>query len=161
MDKKPGLLLTYMQLNELINYAKTSPHKEICGAIMGTVIDGEQGLYKMIEFIPIKNVADEGIADYVMDANELLNKVLFYSKLHMNPKAPLSFIGVFHNHPYWRPIPSSMDIDGAGYAGIYVIYSNQYDDVMAWYNEGSDDPNVATATYEGNKGFGNAYLYVR
>ena len=161
MEQRHGILLTYIQLQEVISYAKTSPHKEICGAIMGTVVDEEKGIYKMVEFIPISNIAGVGIADYIMDGNELLNKVLVNSKIHMNPKAPLSFIGVFHNHPYWRPIPSSMDVDGAGYAGIYIIYSNMYDDVMAWYNEGSNDHDVATATYEGNKGFGNAYLYVR
>jgi len=154
-------LLTYIQLNELIDYAKTSPDKEICGAIMGNIIDKDSGLYKMVNFIPIKNVAGAGFADYVMDGNELLNKVLVNSNLHMNPKAPLSFIGVFHNHPYWRPIPSEMDIDGAGYAGIYVIYSNLYKDIMAWYNEGSDDPDVATALHEGNRGFGGAYLLIR
>jgi len=115
----------------------------------------------MVKFVPIKNVAGEGVADYVMNPNELMARVLSQSQIHMNPKAPLSFIGVFHNHPYWRPIPSVWDIDGAGYAGIYVIYSNLYDDVMAWYNEGSDDSNVATATYEGNRGFGGAYLYIR
>ena len=161
MDNKHGLLLTYTQLNELINYAKTSPNKEICGAIMGNIVDKDSGLFKMVNFIPIKNVAGYGVADYVMDGNELLSKVLNKSQLHMNPKAPLSFIGVFHNHPYWRPFPSEMDIEGAGYAGIYVIYSNLYNDIMAWYNEGSDDSNVATATYGGNRGFGGAYLYVR
>lgn len=161
MDKKHGLLLTYSQLNELINYAKTSPNKEICGAIMGNIIDKDLGLYKMVNFIPIENVAGYGVADYKMNGNELLSKVLKNSRLHMNPKAPLSFIGVFHNHPYWRPIPSEMDIDGAGYAGIYVIYSNLYNDIMAWYNEGSDDSSVATATYRGDRGFGGAYLYVR
>jgi proteasome lid subunit RPN8/RPN11 len=161
MDNKTGLLLTYIQLNELIDYAKTSPDKEICGAIMGNIIDKDSGLYKMVNFIPIKNVAGAGIADYVMDGNELLNKVLINSNVHMNPKAPLSFIGVFHNHPYWRPIPSEMDIDGAGYAGIYVIYSNLYKDIMAWYNEGSDDPNIATARYKGTRGFGGAYLLIR
>lgn len=161
MDNKTGLLLTYIQLNELIDYAKTSPDKEICGAIMGNIIDKDSGLYKMVNFIPIKNVAGAGIADYVMDGNELLNKVLINSNVHMNPKAPLSFIGVFHNHPYWRPIPSEMDIDGAGYAGIYVIYSNLYKDIMAWYNEGSDDSNIATARYKGTRGFGGAYLLIR
>jgi len=161
MDKKHGLLLTYTQLNELIQYAKTSPDKEICGAIMGNVIDKDFGLYKMVSFVPIKNIAGVGVADYVMDGNELLSKVLNNSQVHMNPKAPLSFVGVFHNHPYWRPIPSEMDIEGAGYAGIYVIYSNLYNDLMAWYNEGSDDSSVATATYRGDRGFGGAYLYVR
>lgn len=161
MKQKPGILLTYMQLQELINFAKSSPHKEICGAIMGNIIDESIGIYKMIKFIPIKNIASEGVADYVMDGNELLNKVIMNSKLHMNPKAPLSFIGVFHNHPYWRPIPSEMDINGAGYAGIYIIYSNQYDDIMAWYNQGSDDSNVTTAVCKGNRGFGEAYLYIR
>jgi proteasome lid subunit RPN8/RPN11 len=161
MDTKSGLLLTFTQLNELIDYAKTSPDKEICGAIMGTIVDQSLGLYKMVNFIPITNVAGHGVADYVMDPNELLNKVLMNSKLHMNPVAPLSFIGVFHNHPYWRPIPSVMDIEGAGYAGIYVIYSNKYNDIMAWYNEGSEDPNVTTATHNGTEGFGGAYLYLR
>ena len=161
MEHRHGILLTYIQLQELISYAKTSPHKEICGAIMGKVISWEKGLFKMVKFIPITNIAGVGIADYVMDGNELLNKVLAKSQLHMDINAPLAFIGVFHNHPYWRPIPSSMDIDGAGYAGIYIIYSNQYDDVMAWYNEGSDNSDVAEATYKENKGFGNAYLYVR
>lgn len=161
MDNKHGLMLTFAQLNELIKYAKTSPDKEICGAIMGNIIDKDKGIFKMVKFIPIKNVAGHGVADYIMDPGELLNKVLLHSQLHMDPKAPLSFIGVFHNHPYWRPIPSEMDIDGAGYAGIYVIYSNLYDDVMGWYNEGSDDSSVATATYKGNRGFGGAYLYVR
>jgi len=154
-------LLTYTQLNELINYAKTSPHKEVCGAIMGKVVDQDTGLYKMVNFIPIKNVAGHGVADYIMHPNELLGKVIMNSKLHMNPKAPLSFVGVFHNHPYWKPIPSEMDIEGAGYAGIYVIYSNLYDDIMAWHNEGSNDPNVTTATYKGNRGFGGAYLLIR
>ncbi len=161
MKQKPGILLTYLQLQELIDFAKKSPHKEICAAIMGNIIDSSVGTYKMVKFIPIKNVAKEGIGDYIMDGNELLNKVIINSKLHMNPKAPLSFIGVFHNHPYWRPFPSEMDIDGAGYAGIYIIYSNQYDDVMSWYNQGSDDSDVTTAVYEGNRGFGGAYLYIR
>ena len=161
MDTRPGLLLTYTQLNELINYANTSPHKEICGAIMGEVVNQEPGLYKMVNFIPIKNVAGYGVADYVMDPNELLSKVLIKSQIHMNPKAPLSFVGVFHNHPYWRPIPSEMDIEGAGYAGIFVIYSNLYDDIMAWHNEGSDDSNVSSAIHKGARGFGNAYLYIR
>lgn len=161
MDKKPGLLLTYIQLNELINYAKTSPDKEICGAILGNVIDKDNGLYKMVNFVPIKNVAGEGVADYVMDPNELFNKVLKHSKIHFDPTAPLSFVGVFHNHPYWRPYPSEMDIEGAGYAGIYVIYSNLYNDIIAWYNEGSDDSNISSATNNGNRGFGNAYLYIR
>lgn len=161
MDKHSGLLLTYIQLKDLINYAKTSPHKEICGAIMGNVIDQVHGLYKMVNFIPIQNVAGEGVADYVMDANELMTKVLSQSQIHMNPKAPLSFVGVFHNHPYWRPIPSEMDIDGAGYAGIYIIYSNIYDDIMAWYNEGSDDHNVNTAMHGGHRGFDKSYLYIR
>ena len=124
MDKRHGLMLTYIQLNELINYAKTSPDKEICGAIMGQVVDQGEGLYKMVNFVPITNVAGVGVADYIMDPNELLHKVLMNSNIHMNPKAPLSFVGVFHNHPYWRPFPSSMDVEGAGYAGIFVIYSN-------------------------------------
>jgi len=155
------MLLTYIQLQELVNYAKGWPNKEICGAIMGTVISPTDGIYKMVKFIPITNVAGVGVADYIMDPNELYNKVLAKSNIHTDLKAPLAFIGVFHNHPYWRAIPSIMDIDGAGYAGIYVIYSNQYDDVMAYYNEGSDDPDIAEATYKGNRGFGNAYLYVR
>ncbi|KKM93332.1 hypothetical protein LCGC14_1209470 [marine sediment metagenome] len=161
MIHKHGILITYTQVCELINYAKTSPHKEICGAIMGKVISWEEGLYKMVKFIPITNVAAVGVGDYVMDGNELLDKVLTQSNIHMDHNAPLAFIGVFHNHPYWRPIPSSMDKDGAGYAGIYVIYSNQYDDLMAWYNEGSDDPSVTKATYKGNADFGPAYLFVR
>jgi len=161
MNLTPGLFLSYTQLQELVNYAKTSPNKEICGAIIGTVVNQEKGIYKMIKFIPIKNVAEEGVADYIMDGNELLNKVLINSQLHMNPKSALSFIGVFHNHPWWRPIPSEMDIQGAGYAGIYIIYSNLYDDLMAWYNEGSDDPKISTAMHQENVGFGNACLYLK
>lgn len=161
METKPGLLLTYVQLMELINYGKTSPHKEVCGAIMGQVIDAQKGIYKMVSFIPITNVAGTGVADYEMDANELMHKVLMNSQLHFNPAAPLSFVGVFHNHPYWRPIPSEMDIDGAGYAGIYVIYSNQYDDTMAWINEGSDDSSISSAVHNNARGFGSAYLLIK
>lgn len=155
------LLITYAQLQQLINYAKTSPHKEICGAIMGEVRDQENYVYNMVEFIPITNIAGDGVADYIMDPNELLHKVIMNSNIHMNPNAPLSFVGVFHNHPYWRPIPSEMDIDGAGYAGIYVIYSNIYDDLMAWLNHGSNDSNITTATHNGERGFDKAGLFVR
>lgn len=155
------LLTTYTQVQQLINYAKTSPYKEICGAIMGEVRDSEEYVYDMVEFVPITNIAPEGIADYIMDPNELLQKVLMRSSIHMDPNSPLAFIGVFHNHPYWRPIPSEMDIEGAGYTGIYIIYSNLYDDLMVWLNQGSDDPNVTTAMHNGNRGFDRACICIR
>lgn len=158
---KPSLLITYPQLIQLVNYGKTSPHKEVCGALMGQIIDKEKHLYKFVNFVPITNVANDELADYIFDQNQFLSKVLMKSNLHLDHTAPLSFIGTFHNHPYWRPIPSQTDIDNAGYAGIYIIYSNIDDDLMAWYNEGSDDPDISYAMYNNSKGFGGAYLLIR
>jgi proteasome lid subunit RPN8/RPN11 len=159
--EKNIILLTYPQLQEMIQHAKSSPHKEICGAMMGIILNKEKNIYRFIKYIPIDNVAGIGVADYIMDGNQLLHKVLMESNIHGNPASPLSFVGVFHNHPYWRPIPSEMDKNGAGFAGVYIIYSNLYDDVMAWYNEGSDDHNITTAMYDGQIGFGPAYICIR
>lgn len=141
--------MTYKDLNNIVEYAKTSPDREICAALLG--VDMADGNFRLKELVPIKNVAGKGVADYICDQGELLN-VLMKTSL-MNPASNARFIGVFHNHPYWRPHPSEMDIDGAGFAGVYIIYSNIYDDMMAWYNEGSFDSSVTYAVNDGKRGF--------
>lgn len=153
-----AIYLTKLHLDNLINYAKSSPEKEICGLLLGDIVDGVTGIYKLKNFIPIRNISDDSYIEYIMEPNELLS-VLKQTK-HFDNNNELSIIGVFHNHPYWSPKPSIYDIEGAGYAGIYLIYSNKDDSIEAWFNEGSDDPNVTYALYKGEKKFGQSKIII-
>lgn len=152
------LYLTYDNLDKLIHYAKTSTEKEVCGLIVGDIISQELGIFRMHDFVPINNVSPNNEIEYIPEPSEYLSVLM--STKHLDPQAKYSIIGVFHTHPKWPPIPSLQDIEMAGIAGIYIIYSNKYNSIKAWFNEGSQDPNITYAIFQGEKKFGPSKLII-
>jgi len=137
-------------LNEMLDYAKSSPKLEICGALLGkrTGSFEEPEELKILDFVPMANVSEHGKSvHYIPDPNELLN--VLKRTTHYDNKATLDLVGIFHNHPNNAPRPSITDINGAGYAGVYIIYSNKTGELSAQYYDGGEQ-----------MGFKQAYVMV-
>jgi len=132
--------------DNLISYGNKFSSKEVCGALVGYA---GQGTYTCDQFNTLTNVSkeDQG-ANYVPDPNEFFN-VLSKTK-QFDKTNTKDLVGIFHTHPHSLPIPSQIDINGAGYAGIYIIYSPKYDKLSTFYYNGdeTDRKFIPTTTTE-------------
>jgi len=121
-------------LEAMIKYGDNSPDLEVCGALIG---ETDESSYTCTEFIPLTNRSNKDKAvHYIPDQNEFF-KVL-QRTTHFDKSSKLDLVGIFHTHPHHAPIPSHTDIFGAGYAGIYVIYSPKYKEIKSYYYDGQE-----------------------
>lgn len=120
--------------NALISYGNKFPSQEVCGALIGI---SDQSSYTCTDFIKLTNVSTEDQGhNYVPDPNEFFN--VLKTTTHFSQKNTRQLVGIFHTHPHHLPIPSITDIEGAGYAGIYIIYSPKYTKLNAFYYDGNE-----------------------
>ena len=122
-------------VNAMITYGDNSPDTEVCGALVGKA---NKSSYTCTEFIPIQNVSNKNKeVHYIPDQNEFFN--VLKTTTHFNTQNNLDLVGIFHTHPHHAPIPSSTDIMGAGYAGIYIIYSPKFKEIKSYYYDGHEN----------------------
>lgn len=142
--------ISLKSLMEMINFAEDKgKSEEIIFILSGKII---KNTYHISTVYQIENI--------LHSANEYCpNKELFLQFITTR-YGDKKFIGIFHNHPFWPEKPSEKDINNAGFAGIYLIYSNISKNISTWVNEGSDDPSVNYAMYNNNKGLGPAKLEI-
>ena len=120
--------------DNLIKYGNEFSSQEVCGALVGYA---SQGSYTCDEFTALTNVSteDQGV-HYVPDPNEFFN-VLFKTK-QFNKTNSKDLVGIFHTHPHHLPILSHTDINGAGYQGVYLIYSPKHNQLNGFYYDGNE-----------------------
>ena len=117
-----------------------SPHEEICGALLGK----KNGKEIIIEdYIPLTNVSDNKLVHYIPDPNEWFQVL---QKTTLDKDSEISLVGIYHTHPQSPPIASTTDIEEAGYAGIYIIYSPRYKKANTYYYDGDEDKRQFTKT---------------
>ncbi|MBC8410401.1 MAG: Mov34/MPN/PAD-1 family protein [Rhodobacteraceae bacterium] len=127
------LTISQAVYNQVISYGESDKANEVCGAFLGTKRTATE--WTCDEFIPMRNISQKGRgSNYTPDPNELF-KVLSQTT-HMNRDAKKDLIGIFHTHPHHAPIPSSIDVHGAGYKGFYMIYSPKYTDEKTYFFDG-------------------------
>ena len=119
----------------ILTYGDNSPEYEVCGALFGSI--SNQGTYTCTEFLPMTNVSpnDKGV-HYIPDPNEFF-KVIKTTK-HFNIDNSKDLLGIFHTHPHNKPIASITDITGAGYKGVYMIYSPKYKSTNSYFWDGDE-----------------------
>lgn len=86
---------------KLIESAQRSSPKESSGLLFGSKTDNSETIEEFCEL--------ENISDYPNTFS--LNQSQFYEAISNSNYTPLAF---FHSHPSDLPIPSRMDVDGAG-----------------------------------------------
>jgi len=120
--------------NNIISYGQNFSSQEVCGALVGYA---GQNTYTCHEFKKLSNVSNEDKSGhYIPDPNEFFAVISQTS--HFNHRNKKDLVGIFHTHPHSLPIPSQTDINGAGYAGVYLIYSPKYDQLNAFYYDGDE-----------------------
>ena len=120
--------------DSIISYGKNFPSQEVCGALVGY---SNQSVYTCDEFKKLSNVSemDQGV-HYTPDPNEFFGVIS--KTAHFDKANKKELVGIFHTHPHHLPIPSATDINGAGYKGVYLIYSPKYDKLNAYYYDGNE-----------------------
>lgn len=128
--------------DQVLDAGDDSPTEEICGALLGKKTDD---VFYIDQFIQTTNISENKPVHYIPNPDEwlrALNKTTF-----LNKKASKDFIGVFHTHPHHVPRASSTDINEAGYAGIYWIYSLKYKTSKWYFYDGNEkDKKFTTVT---------------
>lgn len=103
------LWFTDAHLHAMIAHAAAEAPREACGLIVG---DGS----RVMEIIPVKNVADDPHKRYRMDPAALAD---YLPRLDAGR---LTLIGFYHSHPTGQAVPSETDIREAAYPDVaYVI----------------------------------------
>lgn len=120
-------------IEEMTDYGDSSPSLEVCGALLGTKLSGNNWLCD--EFVPVTNVSPMPGVHYIPDPNEFLNNVLKRTT-HFSNDAEKDLIGIFHTHPNSPPRPSIIDIQEASYLGAYIIYSPRFKEMNTFYSDG-------------------------
>ena len=109
-------------VKELKEYCKSSPVREVCGAIIQS--SSKQRLIKM------KNIAKEGAIDYIIDPKDIASK-LGDSDLFVKG-SKIKLIGLFHSHPFGQAFPSAIDFRTFALPIPYLIYSVRFDELNAF-----------------------------
>ena len=128
------VLLTKSLRDKVINQGDKSPTEEICGALLGYKNDKS---WRIMETVPLKNTSNNKASHYVPDKDEwykVLQKTTF-----LNKNASLELLGIYHTHPHSPPVASITDVEEAGYAGIYWIYSPKHKESNYYYWDGNED----------------------
>jgi proteasome lid subunit RPN8/RPN11 len=117
------------------SYGKGSPTYEVCGALLGHKNDS---CWDITKFVPLKNsVGNSGQTHYIPEPNEFFNVIK--TTTHFNNNNNIDFLGIFHTHPNNLPNPSPLDISGAGYEGVYIIFSPKDDCWGFYYYDGNEE----------------------
>jgi len=122
-------------LQQLADYGDEHSTVEVCG-----VLTGQQGdEWEIKEFTPTTNITpgDMAVVHYMPDPTEFF-QIIKDTRL-VKKSADKDFIGIFHTHPNNLPIPSMTDHNGAGYKGIYIIYSPKFNNLAFYYWDGDED----------------------
>ncbi|PQP80204.1 hypothetical protein C0Q44_28950 [Paenibacillus sp. PCH8] len=84
--------------------------QEACGVVLGQAAAG--GI-RISRFQPIRNVAPDPLHHFVLDNAEWIRSIFSEPAL----------MGIFHTHPYTRPVPSLEDIQALpAFAGLLKMY---------------------------------------
>lgn len=105
--------------NYLIKIANSSPFEQ-CGLLLGKI--GKSSYY-ITKFEQVKNIAKiYQEADYLMDPQGMMDVLSKTTKF--DKESDIDFIGIWHTHPKWKAIPSSIDINRVAYKVPYLITSS-------------------------------------
>lgn len=96
------LWLTEAQARAIVDHALAEAPREACGILAGT---GN----RVIEILPIANIAVDPHSTYYMDERQFTNTLLTLEA------RGLSLLGFYHSHPTGDPIPSHIDVHHATY----------------------------------------------
>ncbi|HNW88130.1 MAG TPA: Mov34/MPN/PAD-1 family protein [Bacteroidales bacterium] len=130
-------------LHGLIKYGDDSLYDEVIAVGTGVI---NKETFICLQITKIKNVVRDpkykeiaklfdvhADTDYIPDPNELF-KVISKTKLFDDTMTD-ELVLIFHTHPRNIARPSSTDIIGANYRGIYVIYSPLYKEINTYYSD--------------------------
>jgi proteasome lid subunit RPN8/RPN11 len=106
---KNGLILTQVQIQEILAYLDSHLPLEACGLLAGKGNRVEKVLF-------VRNQAQSPVR-FVMDAQEQLQA---FEWIDAND---LDLLGIFHSHPHGPETASPTDIAQAAYAVVHVICS--------------------------------------
>tara|TARA_Y100000310_G_scaffold210784_1_gene211394 strand:+ start:33 stop:518 length:486 start_codon:yes stop_codon:yes gene_type:complete len=115
--------------NAAIAYAKNDPDgNEVVGVFRGVREE------PFDEFVPITNIYPGEGASYLVHPQEIMDAIK--NTTFITPHA--DFWGMFfHSHPKWLAYPSISDLHNAAFQGHYSIYSIVYDELNAFYFDGT------------------------
>lgn len=77
------------------------------------------------KLIPLINISPTPKKEYIPEPTDFLQALNRTTLL--NPESEDDFIGIFHNHPKGPAMPSTLDVLGSRWNGIYIIYSREND----------------------------------
>lgn len=135
----PIIKIPFKILIQLREYGKENDNNEVGGLLLGRIEkDEEEIIYQVGKFSAIPNIGHKDIRiDYQLDPTSVY-RVLKHTTV-FNPSELLDFVGIFHTHPFNKPVPSKTDVEYARYKAFYLIYSPLYDDFGSFYSYGSDE----------------------
>ena len=122
--------ITQDAVTSAITYAKNDPNGyEVVGVFRGDL--GKP----LDEFISITNIHPGNGDVYVVHPQEIMDAIRCTTAI--KPKTAQKWCMFFHSHPKWLAYPSTTDLHNAAFQGFYSIYSNQYDELNAFYFDGT------------------------
>jgi proteasome lid subunit RPN8/RPN11 len=145
------LKIPFKVLDALKKYGDEFPYEEVGGILLGRI--QKDGYHQVRDFCPVKNIGfTDSRIDYNFDPQTIYNN-LKYTTI-VDPGSSIDLVGIFHTHPYNKPMASLTDIEYAGYRGFYLIYSPLYNDFNNYYSYGSNDKDIRHAiNARGEKNF--------
>ena len=129
------ILINKVKLYTIKKYSVQHLPHECCGLITGSIYyDYSDNLIKSNcdVFHPIKNISKKELQwDYLMDPNEY-RKVLKTTSIFCSYSS-IELTAIFHTHPNNEAIPSKLDIKGAAWYTVYLIYAVRLNKWAAWF----------------------------
>ncbi len=106
-----SVILPRQLVNRILHLAQSSPEAEVCG-----LISAKNG--RPNHCVAIANTADQPQRLFAMDSKQQIDA------LRRMRNQGEELFGIFHSHPHSPAIPSSTDLDQAGYPeALYLIVS--------------------------------------
>ena len=134
MDWPVEAVIRSSLMDTVTNSGDLSPAEEICGALLGKK---DKDIWKITEVIFLTNISHNKSMHYIPDPNEWIKVIS--DTTFLNEEADKDLIGIFHTHPNSKPIASTVDIEEAGYEGVYWIYSPKFKESKFYYYDGDED----------------------
>lgn len=110
------------------NYFEANSDQEHCFVLLG---QKTSEAFIITDAQLVTNVSQFPRSRYIPDPQEFMN-ILQHTSF-IDKSKPVDFLGIYHNHPDSPAIPSRVDIQGTGYAGVYPIYSNKTKTTAYYY----------------------------
>jgi len=116
------LVCNFSVIADIYNHALEDPTVEICGALLGS--KSSDTYWHCMEYMRMRNTEISSKAEvyYTPKPEDLFN--VLSKTTHMHDDADYDLVGIAHTHPRHHPIPSTTDLNYAGYEGVYYLLSH-------------------------------------